>query len=185
MHAIPMRKVVGGALAGLLLWGCSPKPATEAALVNDKLYAVMPDSVKVRAGILSGEMTEMKITERVEDGTGRIDTPARLTGKLVLTNVSADQSVRLLGGKLLYIDQQGKPIVLEDKRTAPSLTASSSGTQDRLNPGEEAAQSVDAEFPVDALKAKRLKEIRLEVLYIPSAYKQQTMNFGVSVGAKQ
>jgi hypothetical protein len=40
---------------------------------------------------------------------------------------------------------------------------------------------VEAEFPVAALKAKRLKEIRLELQYIPSAYKQETMNFGVSI----
>jgi hypothetical protein len=178
-----IRKIMGAGAAALLVAGCSPKPASEAAAVKDRTYAVTPDSIKVKAGILSGEMTEMKITERVEDGTGRIDTPARLTGKLVLTNVSSDQSVRLLGGKVLYIDPQGKPIALEDQRTAPSLAGASLGTQDRLDPGQEAAQSVEAEFPVGALKAKRLKEIRLEVLYIPSAYRQQTMNFGVSVGA--
>lgn len=186
MQTTLMRVIVGGAAAALLLAGCSPRPATQAAAVNDKVYAVTPDAVKVRAGILSGEITEMKITERVEDGSGRIDAPARLTGKLVLTNVSTDQSVRLLGGKLLYIDQQGKPIALEDKRSEPTLrSASSYGNQERLDPGQEAAQPVEAEFPVDALKAKRLKEIRLEVLYIPSAYRQQTMSFGVSVGAKE
>ena len=172
--------------AAMLLAGCSPRPAAEATAVNDKEYAVTPDAVKVKAGILSGELTEMKVTERVEDGSGRIDTPARLTGKLVLTNVSADQSVRLLGGKVLYIDQQGKTIELEDNRAEPTLrSASSDGNQERLDPGQEAAQSVEAEFPAAALKPKRLKEIRLELLYIPSAYRQQTMNFGVSVGAKE
>jgi len=40
---------------------------------------------------------------------------------------------------------------------------------------------VEAEFPVAALKMKRLKEIRLELQYIPSAYRQETMNFGVSI----
>ena len=140
----------------------------------------------MKAGILSGELTEMKVTERVEDGSARIDTPARLTGKLVLTNLSADQSVRLLGGKVLYIDQQGKTIPLEDNRAEPTLrSASSDGNQERLDPGQEAAQPVEAEFPAAALKPKRLKEIRLELLYIPSAYKQQTMNFGVSIGAKE
>ena len=115
-------------------------------------------------------------------GSGRIDLPARLTGKLVLTNVSKDQSVRLLGGKLLYIDMQGKTIPLEDKRTEPTLKASNSyGSQERLDPGQDASQPVEAEFPVAALKAKRLKEIRLELQYIPSAYKQETMNFGVSI----
>ena len=179
-----MRKMMAAGAAAALLAGCSPRPATQTAEVKDKVYAVTPNSLKVKAGILSGEMTDIAITERVEDGSGRIDTPARLTGKLVLTNVSADQSVRLLGGKLLYIDSQGKPIPLEENRSEPSLKASSfNGSQDRLDPGEESTQAVEAEFPVDALQAKRLKEIRLEVLYIPSAYKQQTMNFGVSVGA--
>jgi hypothetical protein len=96
--------------------------------------------------------------------------------------VSKDQSVRLLGGKMLYIDTLGKPIQLEDNRTEPTLKVSNSyGTQERLDPGQESSQPVEAEFPVEALKAKRLKEIRLELQYIPSAYKQETMNFGVSI----
>ena len=124
----------------------------------------------------------MKVVERVEDGSGRIDQPARLTGKLVLTNVSKDQSLRPLGGTLLYIDMQGRQIPLEDKRAEPTLKVSNAyGSQERLDPGQDASQAVEAEFPVEALKAKRLKEIRLELQYIPSPYKQETMNFGVSI----
>ena len=150
--------------------------------MNDKTYGVTPGALTVKSGVLRGALTEMKVVERVEDGTGRIDTPARLTGKLVLTNVSKDQSLRLLGGKLLYIDMQGKPIPLEDKRTEPTLKVSNSyGSQERLDPGQDASQTVEAEFPVEALKMKRLKEIRLELMYIPSAYRQETMNFGVSI----
>jgi len=136
----------------------------------------------VKGSLLSGALTEMKVVERVEEGSGRIDQPARLTGKLVLTNVSKDQSVRLVGGRVLYIDMQGRPIPLEDKRTEPTLKVSQSyGSQERLDPGQDASQPVEADFPAEALKMKRLKEIRLELLYIPSAYKQETMNFGVSV----
>jgi len=43
---------------------------------------------------------------------------------------------------------------------------------------------VEADFPAEALKLKRLKEIRLELLYIPSTYKQETMNFGVAIGGQ-
>jgi hypothetical protein len=90
--------------------------------------------------------------------------------------------VRLIGGRLLYIDTQGKPIALEDKRAEPTLKVSSSyGSQERLDPGQDASQPVEAEFPAEALKGKRLKEIRLELSYIPSAYRQETMSFGVSI----
>ena len=161
---------------------CSPPPAPSTAPVSDKVYAVMPAEITVRGAVMSGVLSEMKVTERVEAGSGRVDQPARLTGKLVLTNVSRDQSVRVLGGRLLYIDTQGRPIALEDKRAEPALKVPSAyGSQERLDPGQDASQAVEAEFPAEALKGKRLKEIRLELMYIPSAYRQETMSFGVSV----
>jgi hypothetical protein len=162
--------------------GCTPPQAQKSAPVNDKTYAITPATITVKGSLLSGALSEMKVVERVEDGSGRIDQPARLTGKLVLTNVSKDQSVRLLAGKVLYIDTQGKTIPLEDNRSEPTLkVASSYGNQERLDPGQDTSQPVEAEFPVEALKAKRLKEIRVELLYLPSPYRQETMNFGVSL----
>jgi hypothetical protein len=177
-----IRSAIASAVFAAVTVGCTPPQAAKSAAINDKVYAVTPADLTVKGPVLSGALTEMKVVERIEDGSGRIDQPARLTGKLVLTNVSKDQSLRLVGGKLLYIDAQGKPIPLEDKRTEPTLKASPQyGGQERLDPGQDATQQVEAEFPVAALQMKHLKEIRLELLYIPSAYKQETMNFGVSV----
>ena len=179
-----LRLALAAAFATVLVAGCSPAPsASRGPEVKDRLYAVTPDAMKVRAGIVSGEMTEMKITERVEEGSGRVDTPARLTAKLVLKNVSSDQTLRLLGGSVVYVDLHGKPIPLEGNRTEPSLKFSSSfGAPERLDPGQEASQPVEVEFPADALKAKRLKEIRVDLQYIPSAYRQESLRFGVAVG---
>ena len=177
-----IRSSLAAAALAALASACTPPAPQNGPAVNDKTYAVTPAALTVKSGVLSGALTEMKVVERVEDGSGRIDQPARLTGKLELTNVSKDQSLQLLGGKLLYIDMQGKPIPLEDKRTEPTLKAANSyGNAERLDPGQGASQSVEADFPAEALKLKRLKEIRLELLYIPSAYKLETMNFGVSI----
>lgn len=173
-----------GAAAAAALVGCTPPPAaTKAAEVKDSLYTVTPASMTVKAGLLTGEMTDMKITERVEEGTGRVDAPPRLTGKLVLKNVSNDQTLRLLAANMVYVGMDGKPIPLEENRTAPSLKVSSSyGTQERLDPGQETTQNVEVEFPAEALKAKRLKEIRVDLQYIPSPYRQESLRFGVAVG---
>jgi len=175
---------VAVALAAMAV-GCSPQPTAVAAVISDKVYTVTPDAVTVNAGIMTGEITEMKITERVEQGSGRIATPAKLTGKLTLKNVSADQAVRLIGAKILYIDAQGQPMKLEDNRIEPTIkVASSYGSSERLDPGQDATQAVDADFPVEALKAKKLKEIRLELSYIPSPYKEEKLNFTVSIGGQ-
>jgi len=43
---------------------------------------------------------------------------------------------------------------------------------------------VDVDFPAEALKAKKLKEIRFELAYIPSPYKEETINFTVVIGGQ-
>jgi hypothetical protein len=175
--------VATSAAAGVGLSACTPAPKPVVPAVSEKVYVVTPNAIKVSAGILRGEVTEMKITERIEEGTGRIAAPARLTGKLVLVNQSTDQSVRLIGGRFLYIGMNGKPIVMEGDRAVPTLkVASAFGSQERMDPGQQAAQPLDAEFPVEGLKDKALREIRLEVSYIPSQFRESALNFPVSIG---
>ena len=171
--------------AGAMLAACTPQAPTAIATVNDKVYTVTPNAMKVKAGIVTGELTDMKVTERVEDGTDRTAEPAKLTGKLSLKNTSSDQTMRLVGGKISYIDMQGKPIAMEDNRTAPIIQVGSGyGSSDRLDPGQSSSQTLDAEFPAAALKAKNLKEVRLELAFIPSQFREETLNFTVSIGGQ-
>ena len=91
--------VVAGAVAVTAL-GCAQQPSATAAGVENRSYRVTPASVTVRAGIITGEVTEMKVTEMVEQGSDRVVSPAKLTGTLRLRNTSANQTVHLVGGKM-------------------------------------------------------------------------------------
>ena len=175
------RITILAAVAAVMTLGCSQGPSGTAAVIEDKTYTVTPASVKVKAGMVTGEVTEMKVTERVEKGSGRVVSPAKLTGTLKLTNTSANQTVRVVSGKILYIDAQGQPIKLEAARTEPTVTFATYG-KEQLDPGQDATQSLDVEFPAEALKAKKLREIHLELAYIPSPYREETVNFIVSIG---
>lgn len=175
--------VLTAAAVAVMTLGCSQQQSGTAAVIEDKTYTVTPASVTVKAGIVTGEVTEMKVTERVEKGSGRVVSPATLTGTLKLKNSSKDQAVRLVAGKIQYIDSQGQPIKLDEARTEPTLRFATYGSE-RLDPGQEATQSVDVAFPAEALKAKKLKEIRLELAYIPSPYQEETVNFTVSIGGQ-
>jgi hypothetical protein len=44
--------------------------------------------------------------------------------------------------------------------------------------------TVTPEFPVAALKAKNLKEVRLKLAFIPSQFREETLNFTVSIGGQ-
>lgn len=175
---------LGAALVVAVIWmtlGPAPQqPAATAAVIEDKTYTVTPATMAVKAGIVTGEVTEMKITERVEQGSGRVDSAAKLTARLVVKNTSTNQTVRLVAGKIRYVDAHGQPIALEEGRTEPTLKF---GGSERLDPGQEATESVDVDFPAEALKAKRLGQIRVELAYIPSPYRQEALNFAVAVGS--
>ena len=72
---------LGAALVAAVVWmvlGPSVQPAaTATSVVEDKTYEVTPAAMKVKVGIVTGEVTAMKVTERVEQGSGRVVSPAK------------------------------------------------------------------------------------------------------------
>ena len=114
-------------------------PAAPAVVIDAKTYTLTPESVSVQAGIMAGEITGMRVVERIEKSSGRVVSPARLTGTLKLINASTNQSVRLVAGKIQYLDDQWRSIEIEESRTDASFTFSAYGSE-RLDPGQQAAQ---------------------------------------------
>ena len=155
--------------------------AGDTAIV-DKVYPVTPPSITVKTGMITGEVIELKVVERVEKGSGRVVSPARLTGKLRLENTSVNRTVRLVEGRLLFIDTAGQRIKLDAAQTDPIIKFTKYGNE-RLDPGKDVSQALDVEFPVEALKVNRLREIRLELAYTASPFRAETVNFVVSIGA--
>src|SRR6266849_9301647 len=92
------------------------RETSEEVVIEDKVYPVTPPSMTVKTGMITGEVIELKVTERVEKGTERVVSPARLTGTLRLENTSSNRTVRLVEGKLLFMDVHGQPIKLEGDR---------------------------------------------------------------------
>lgn len=177
---------LGAALVAAMLWmnlAPAQPPAATAAVIEDKSYPVAPPTLRVKAGIISGEVADMKVMERVEKGSDRVVSLAKLTGILRLKNTSPDQAVRLVAGQIRYIDATGQPIKLEDMRTEPTVRFASS-SNDRLDPGQEITEAIDVDFPAEALQVARLKEIRLDLTYLTSPYRKATASFPVSIGGK-
>ena len=178
-------RLTRGLGVGLLAMGlaaCSQQEQQAAApQIEEKSFAVSPASASVKASFLTGELRDMKVTERVEQGTGKVVDPPKLRATLKLKNTSDNQAARLISGKVEYADAEGKPIPLAEGRGDTSFKFSSYQTE-RLDPGQETSQSVDVPFPAAALKDKKLRDIRLELRYIPTPFKEETINIRVSVG---
>jgi len=149
--------------------------------IEDKVYPVTPPSMIVKSGMITGEVSDLKVTQRVEKGADRVVSPARLTGMLRLQNTSANRTVRLVEGRVRFIDAQGQAIGSGAAGTDPIVKFTRPG-HDSLDPEQDALYPLDVEFPGEALQANRLKELRLELVYVPSPFREETVNFAVSIG---
>lgn len=174
-------RTAGAAAVAALALGCAEQPSAATAVIADTTYIVRWPPVAVTAAIITGVVTDLKVTERVRQGSDHAGATAKLTGTLTLRNTSADQTVRLVTGKILYIDTQGRPISLDEASTEPTVRFPTSG-RERLDPGQEAVQFLTVGFPAEALRTQRLGEIRLELAYIPSPYRTETVNVIVPIG---
>ncbi|HJR00347.1 MAG TPA: hypothetical protein VKA83_01830 [Methylomirabilota bacterium] len=161
------------------VWRESPGGAT----IENRVYPVTPPSMTVKSGMITGEVSDLKVTERVEKGGDRVLvlSPARLTGTLRLQNTSANRTIRLVEGRVRFIDAQGQAIGSGAAGTDPIVKLTRPG-HDSLDPEQDALYALDVEFPVEALQANRLKDIRLELVYVPSPFREETVNFTVSIG---
>ncbi|MEK7702015.1 MAG: hypothetical protein AAB418_08425 [candidate division NC10 bacterium] len=151
---------------------CVQGPPAPAAAMEGKTHTITPVSVKVQAGIVTGEIADLRVADRVEP---------RLTGTLRLRNTSESRSIRLVAAKIQYLDDQWRPMKLADARTDASFTFTAYGSE-RLDPGQEAVQSVDVACPAQALEAGGLKGLRLALAYVSSPYREEVISFAVSIG---
>ena len=146
----------------------------------EKTFILTTSNALMKVDFLSGQLQGLTITERVDPKNGTVVDPPELRGTLKLKNISSDQSARLIGGKLLFLDAKGQAIPIAEGRGDTSFTFSSYETQ-RLDPGQETTQVIDVPFPRGGLKANDLQTARLDLTYLPSAYRKQTVNYTVSL----
>jgi hypothetical protein len=176
--------VVG--LAVVSLSACSQSERATVATtprIEERTFQLTPPQVSVKAGFLVGEFADLRVSERIEQGTGRVVEAPKLVGNLQLKNASDDQAARPLGGQVTYFDEAGKPIHLSEGRS--EATFEFPYYQDRLDPGKATTARLDVPFPAAALKDKHLGEVRLELSYIPIPIWQETMNVKVALSPGQ
>ena len=68
------------AAGAAMAFGCSlPRLEVPAAVIEDKVFAATPPSAQLKAWIVTGEVADMKVTEPIEQGSGSVVSPAKLT----------------------------------------------------------------------------------------------------------
>jgi hypothetical protein len=153
---------------------------TSGPQVEDKTVPVTLASPSTNVSFLSVQVLEPKVVQRVEQGTGKVVSPPVLRATVKVKNTSEDQAARLVSGAVKYLGQASQPIQLAKDRSDTTFKFLS--YEDRLDPGMEASRDVEVPFPAVALADHTLREIRLEVDYIPMSFRQDTAKIKASLG---
>ena len=162
----------------LLSQTVKPNPAASSAATETKEIALSPKVIHVKDGFLSGELQNLRVRERVNHGTGKVEGIPMMRAWLTVTNDSTTQAARLLGGQIEYVDSNGKPLPVADT----SFTFIPVPTN-RLDPGKHTSQVIEVPFPSGALKPHGLRDMTLELRYLSIPYQVDSASVPVSVGS--
>jgi len=182
VRSIVRIKWLAPALLALGVAACSQQQSQSTAATAqpvEKSYTLV-SSAPMKVDFLTGQFEGLTITERIDPKTKNVVDRPELRGTLKLKNESKDQSARLLGGSLVFLDAKGQVIPVAKERGDTSFTFSAYETQ-RLDPGKETSQTIDVPFPRAGLEASAIHSIRLDLNYLPSAYRAQSVDYPVSL----
>ena len=183
-----IRSIVSGLAAVVVLAGlagCTQSGSVSASpQIEDQTFALTPSTAPLEVAFLTGQVADLRVTKRVEEGTGRVVEQPTLHGTLKLTNASEDQAARLVGGQIVYLDRQGQAIPLAEGRGDAKIQFYSYGGE-RLDPGMESSHSIEVPFPVAALDGANLGRLQVEVTFIPTSYREETASVEVTLAQKE
>ena len=168
-------------VGGVALAGCTNDTGREVSQrIDEKRVVLSPPSATLAIGVLKGKLSDMSVVQRVNAETGEVVSPPQLRATLALENSSEDQAVRVVAGRVGYLDKSGAKIALAEGRGEPTIQIYGySG--DRLDPGGTATHQLDVPFPAAALAGSRLAEVKVDLTYIPMPYRHEAGRAAVSV----
>ena len=122
------------------------------------------------------ELSDLQVFTVVDTASKEILETPSLRGHIKVTNKSKDV-LDIQGITLEYLDGAGKPIAFSsgEKVSKVSLFLKA------IKPGETTEGTLDATIPRKAVKEKALGKIEINLVYIPSPLKRETLTLSEKV----
>jgi hypothetical protein len=137
---------------------------------------LVPPKVEVKGQAFLAELTNLKVAMTVDTTSWEMTETPSLKGNIKITNISKD-ILDIQGVTLEYLDEAGKPIAF----SSGEKISKASPFWKTLKPEEVAEGTLDATIPRKAVKEKALRKIEINLVYIPSPLKRETLTLSEKV----
>ena len=175
MHFTKIFIFIGLSLA-IGFFGCTKEQKAEAPKQEQITKNLVPPKAEVKGQNFLVELNDLKVVTAVNTASKEIVETPTLKGNVKITNKSKD-ILDIQAVTLEYLDEAGKPIPYkpEEKivKVYPFWKA--------LQPEGITEGTLDVTIPMKAIKEKSLRKIEVDLVYVPSPLKRETLTLSEKV----
>jgi hypothetical protein len=158
-------------------FGCAKEKKVEAPKQEQVTKNLVPPKTEVKSGNFLVELNDLKVVTTVDTASKEIIETPNLRGNIKITNKSKN-ILDIQAVTLEYLDEAGQPIAF----SSGEKIAKVSPFWKALKPEEFAEGSFyDVTLPRSAIKDKALGKIEVNLVYVPSPLKRETLTVSEKV----
>ena len=174
MHFKKIFIFIGLSLA-IGFFGCAERKV-EAPTQEEITKNLVPPKVEVTGPAFLAQLSDLKVVTMVNVASKEIVETPSLKGNIKITNKSKD-ILDIQAVTLEHLDEAGKPIPYK----ADEKIAKVYPFWKILQPEGIAEGSLDVTIPTNAIKEKSLNKIEVNLVYVPSPLKRETLTLSEKV----
>ena len=169
MHFTKIFILIGLILA-IGLFGCTAEKKAEAPKQEQITKNLVPPKAEIKGPAFLVELTDLKVVTTVNTASKEIVETPSLKGNIKITNKSKD-ILDIQAVTLEYLDEAGKPIPYKPDEKIVKVYS----FWKALQPEGITEGSLDVTIPMNAIKEKSLRKIEVNLVYVPSPLKRETL----------
>ncbi len=150
--------------------GCAKEQKVEAPKQEQITKDLVPPKVEITGQAFLVELTNLKVTTTTNMASKEIVETPNLRGRIKITNKSKDV-LDIQAVTLEYLDEAGKPIPYKPEEKISKVYS----FWKALQPEGTTEGTLDVTIPVNAIKEKSLRKIEVNLVYVPSPLKRETL----------
>lgn len=151
-------------------WGCTKDQKSEAPKQEQLTKNLIPSKVEIKGTAFGVELTDLKVNLIINPTSKEILETPNLRGGIKITNNTKDV-LDIQGVTLEYFNEAGKLIPFSSGEKIVKVNP----FWKALQPGESTEGSLDVTIPKNAIKEKVLGKMEVNLVYVPSPLKRETL----------
>ena len=156
--------------------GCAQEKKVEAPKQEQVTKNLVPPKAEIKGQNFLAELTDLKVVMTIDTASKEIVETPTLKGNIKITNKSKD-ILDIQAITLEYLDAAGKPIPYKPDEKIVKVYS----FWKALQPEGTTEGSLDVTIPANAIKAKSLEKIEINLVYVPSPLKRETLTLSEKV----